>query len=286
MKRARITEQALQTCLAIHQQVLLGAEVVRDPAALYLQEMLQRSAGDSEHWRTSWQTYLLQRLDTASPVHYQQSILLWLMLFLEADEVEQVAQHVLHHYQNGSLPQQTYSLRFLTTLSRDLSDLRYLRYLSDLRSFLLTEKVAEKASLSLDGATPSTTIDYLTLIMGRLLQMPEAGEPEMQFQEIQKLIRKTLTCLAVNSGNDEIAGAVADGLRSLPARTANEIHFVRQNALEIPDKRLRRACVKALATARPRDEQAWEEVKRCQASTDVEIQRVAKTVLKRRERSG
>jgi len=364
-ERNRKTEHVLEACLSIQQEVLACAEEVRYPVGLYIRDMLQRAASNPGQWRVIWQEYLLERLETASTISYQSSVLLWLILFPEADNLILLARRVLQQYQGDHISQQKRSTRFLATLSRDFRDFRdftyfrdlgylkdvkdfrylgdaryfrdfrdvgylkdlgylgylrdlrdlgylgdlidigdleylrnmgylgylrdlrylgylgYLGYLRDLRSIFLTKAVAEKVrDLLLTQDTPASA-ELLPLIMGRLLQMQEEGRPAVQFQEIQALTASALACLPVGSSADEIVRSVSDVVRSLPARTANEIHFVHQVALNTQDIRLRRACAWALLDARPGDEDAWKEIRQSQASTVEEIRRAAEVSVQR-----
>lgn len=151
-------------------------------------------------------------------------------------------------------------------------------------AILLTKEMAEKVRGMLSAQDTSTTAELLPLIMGRLLQMQEEGEPAAQFQEIQELAASTLACLPVGNGADEIVWSVSDVVSSLPTRTANEIHFVHQIALDSQDVRLRQACARALRSARPGDEGAWEEIRQCQTSMVEEMRNVAGEIVQRYNR--
>jgi len=132
-KRTHITESNIKDCLSIQEAILNCVSEVRYPAAMDLQAMVQRAANDPARWQEHWQSYLLEQLENAPYVHYQQVALLWIMLFPEKQNLEILKDCIINHYNSSHLPQQRYSRRFLSALSIDLRDSRYLIDLRDLR---------------------------------------------------------------------------------------------------------------------------------------------------------
>lgn len=149
---------------------------------------------------------------------------------------------------------------------------------------LLTQDIAEKAREMLPAQDAPTTVAILTIIVGRLLHMQENGDTVAQFQEIQKLAASALACLPAIDSTDEIATLVNDVIRSLPARTANEIHLAYQVALDSQGVHLKQVCAWALLSARPGDTSACEEIKDCQASTVEEVRKAAEKIVQRQSK--
>lgn len=135
-KKLRITDKDITSCLAIHQALLDCAEEASYPTALYLRIMLQRATGHPEQWQKIWQDYLGKQLEAGCYVNYQNSILLWALLFPDQSDAQSLANLILKHYSGSQITQQYYSQHFVALLSEDLGYLReqsYLRGLRDLR---------------------------------------------------------------------------------------------------------------------------------------------------------
>ncbi len=142
--KQQVREQSIDECLSIHQTILDCAEETIYPTHMHLLAMLQRTTAHPDlSWSQTWQSYLLEQLNTGPAISYQEMVLLWTMLF--PAQLQPLADTLLKHYMTTSDPRQQYAQRFLISLSpdltglidlRDLRDLRYLRhlrYLIDLR---------------------------------------------------------------------------------------------------------------------------------------------------------
>ncbi|HEY1348226.1 MAG TPA: NACHT domain-containing protein [Ktedonobacteraceae bacterium] len=141
-----ITEQQVETCLAIHKTLLLCAEEVNYPLAVHLLAMLQRAVQQADRpWSQVWQRYLLEQMENGEYLSYQQAIYLWNALFPGA-QLHPLVQVLLSHAAAAGSVRQRYARRFFASFadywlylsdmlnlrdmgeSMGLSDLRYPRY--------------------------------------------------------------------------------------------------------------------------------------------------------------
>ncbi|MGH2506128.1 MAG: NACHT domain-containing protein [Ktedonobacteraceae bacterium] len=148
--KGHITEQQIDACLTIHQQLLSCAEEARYPTSLHLLAMLQAIAAQPEQeWSHVWQTYLLQQLNTAHYIHYQECVFLWNALF-PPSQLPQLTEYILNHFNTPQSNQQLYAQRILSSLASylsDLSNLTALRYLSDLSNLKYLRKLLDSRDL-------------------------------------------------------------------------------------------------------------------------------------------
>ena len=326
-KRTQITPQNIKLCIDIHQTLLDCAEEAKYPMALHICTMLQQASeqatGAPKPWQEIWQNYMKKQLDTGGYVSYQQAALLWTMLFLEERDLQPLADHVLTDYHSSQTPNERYSQRFLSLLSFDWRDLRYLiglrdwrdwrdlrylrylryliglrdlrdlRYLRDwrdwrdlryLRYLLLTKDVTEPACIALSSQGCAPDIDLLTILMGRLLQLQENDETGPVVEaEVHMLANAALRCLTIGSIDAEIRESALDVIRYLPMRTESEVQFVWQVVSRATERNIYDACAYALGRARPKDNKAWEALSQEQTSQVKEIRQAVASVLQRRK---
>jgi hypothetical protein len=149
---------------------------------------------------------------------------------------------------------------------------------------MLNEDVAEKARTVLLSQGNSPNIDLLATLMGRILQVQEKDETGQQIEEeVQRLATVALDYLTRGNMADTVYETALDIVRSLPARTANEIRFVWQIIQGTTEPRIFTACAQALATAEPTDAAAWKEIEQGMASPVLEIKEAVEAVLQRRK---
>jgi hypothetical protein len=151
------------------------------------------------------------------------------------------------------------SWRYLQGLQveRYLRYLRYLQGLQDLQAALLTHEVAEKAKRHLPATNPIQHVDLLTILLGRILHIQETGEmSDAVYDEVRGIVE---TALASTASTDiaDVQQTALDILRTLPARSANEIVFVLQLAENTTDKNVQAACAHVLKQAAPVTFNAW-----------------------------
>ncbi len=128
-----ITEQDITACLNIHSTLLNCAEEASYSIAMHIVSLLQTSALHST-WQQTWQHYLLDQLDSGCYVYYQETALLWAMLFPSKQDLNLLASHILAHYDGSSILLQQSVQRFIALLCNDLKDLKDLDDLNDLRT--------------------------------------------------------------------------------------------------------------------------------------------------------
>jgi len=87
---------------------------------------------------------------------------------------------------------------------------------------------------------------------------------------------------AVNDSDPLVRDAALDLLRSLPARTIEEIALVRRIVEGIPDQHSRKMCAYSLRDASPVDDQAWQELEQGHTSTVPEVREAVAEAMKRR----
>jgi len=142
---------------------------------------------------------------------------------------------------------------------RTMEGLRCFRMMRDLRDFqrlLLTSKSAEKAMKQLSTCAPSENVEVLTILLGRVLQIQEAGEEGPTIEsEVQQLIQSVLK-EPVSTSDDKVYEIVLNIIRALPCRSANEVKFVLLLA-EQTDAQVQQACASALEQAWPNSPEAW-----------------------------
>jgi hypothetical protein len=121
--------------------------------------------------------------------------------------------------------------------------------------------------------------------MGRILQVQEKDEMGKEVEaEVQGLATVALGYLELESADTEVFEAAQDVLRSLPARTTDEIQFVWQIVGRTADSRVHAACAGALLSARPKDSGTWRELKKGKTSHVKEVRDAVEKVLKQRIR--
>ena len=255
-KTRRATEREIDSCLNIHRTLLDCAEEVRYPTTMHLLKMLQASASHPDpSWQNIWQNYLLQQLNSGRYSAYQEVVLLWVLLFPEKHEQEQLKSVLLRHYTSDGTSIQRYAQHFIVTLSIDLRDLRDL---------ILTQDVAKKAIRKLStiaqiSISQEEQVELLTILLGRLLQLIETEKIESVVeQEIQTLISVVYPAFT-STGDDEVDEAARDVLRYLPARSAKEIEYALQlvKGVTVTDRFTQKALVEALKYASPKDDEEW-----------------------------
>lgn len=377
-----ITKRDIEECLSVQQIILNNADILRYPFILYIKSMLQKSIGDLVRWKDTWQSYLLEQLDITSYIHYQQIVLLWVLLFPKKQDLEILAERILLHFNSSSSSQKRYSYRFLLTLIddlrecrylkfprdlglgypkishrrsvygeerdvRDIKNIRHIRYIRDLlnlaplydgasdeihrylafftfgnifrdnfthiaymdvrqkgaymipiknidpinksikilRDLLLNPNIAEKVRTDLLSQSDSAFItDQLTILMGRVLQVQETGEAGQQTdEEVQRFAAVALNYLVrkdVNAGAHEVA---LDILRSLPACTAHDIRSLWQIIQGTTETRIITACLQALSSDIPKEDNAWMEIEQGKISPVEQVREVVKAILASRK---
>lgn len=128
-----IAEDDIDACVLIHEALLACAEEVTYPITIHIQHMLQASENDPANWHSIWQDYLLNQLNSGHYVSYQESALLWAMLFPSEQEQKKLATIVMNHINNDSHLVQCYGLRLMSSLTIDLRNLRNLMQLRESR---------------------------------------------------------------------------------------------------------------------------------------------------------
>ena len=250
----RSVNEDLPECLAIQQELLASAEEVRYPTVLYLLAMLEAShTHPDQTWQDIWQTYLLQQISTATPnpyVYYQEIVLFWESLFPEKHDLRRVVELLSADYTQGKEPYNRFAQRFLATISGDWRDWRDWR---DWQDTFLVAMTAKQAIQSLPTADETEAIDLCTILLGRVLQIQETNESAQAIvEETQRIVETARQALAKTSSiQKELREALLDILRYLPARSGEEIAFVRQLAENSVDQEVQQALVQALRSARP-----------------------------------
>lgn len=134
------TARKLADCLDIHQALLASAEEAAYPAAAHFLRLLEHSSAHPDQpWQQVWQAYLAEQMTSGSSTAYQESALLWAMLFPAQPDLQTLAARLLADLQHERDPAQRFAQRFLVTVAfdlRDLRDLRDLNYMSYLRDYL------------------------------------------------------------------------------------------------------------------------------------------------------
>ena len=134
LKSRPVTEKDIETCLAIHWDLLQCAEEVSYPTAYHLLRMLQTSVNLLDQpWQQIWQDYLSAQLVDGQYIDYQECALLWAVLFPELQEQQKLADLLTQHYYSQIPILKRLAHRFIANLYLDLRDLRYLRYSRYLR---------------------------------------------------------------------------------------------------------------------------------------------------------
>jgi hypothetical protein len=162
-------------------------------------------------------------------------------------------------------------------------DSRYLRSVKAMDVLLLTDRVAVRARQLLDTTDMAVWKDALILLLGRVLQVQESDTANGSVeQEIQEIVKMTLTP-SLREGNPECQEIILEIVRSLPARTNDEIRFVLQTAGSTNDTQIQNFCAFALRRARPDTEEGWQALE-SGLKSDLEVIRLAaKEALKRKK---
>jgi hypothetical protein len=115
----------IDKCVSIEQTLLECAEEVSYPSTMHLLEMLRRSRQEAgQPWFEIWKTYLLEQLDTANYINYQEVALLWNKLFL-GRRLQPLANSILQHYTSDGKITTKYAYRFISYV---LGNFRYFQY--------------------------------------------------------------------------------------------------------------------------------------------------------------
>ena len=261
-KTARISEQAIDSCLCIHQSLLDWAEEVTYPTATLLLALLAQSAAQPEQsWQEIWKNSLERELAAKSYISYQQAGMLWTTLFIDETDQRRLARLLLDQYNNAQEPLYRYALRFFTNIMEDLRYLRYIRYIRDLRylrDLIFTQDVTEKAKDRLSSIVDrSEQVDLLSILLGRALQIVEVEEKGKQVEsEVEEIVQRVYPTFTATS-DGLVREAALDILRYLPSRSASEIRYVLNLAEQTIDQQIWQACARALRYANPETEDAW-----------------------------
>ena len=291
-KRKTILEQDIVSCQKIQQDLLDAAEEVCYPAETHLLQMVQRAhANTNSDWRSTCLAYLRERMETGTYIDYQLCAQLWSVLFTGQSAQQDLATLLLQHLHKNTIHQRC-ARRFMMIVVSALRDLRYLRYLrylrdlsylsdlSDLSDLLLTDQTITELELYLSNCIEIEQPELLSLLLGRVLQIQEAKEmgPKME-QELQRIVQAALP-FALSSG--DARDVVLDILRSLPARTEQEIAFILNLARDTQDDGIKSACAQALEYSRPASEGAWKELEQARTFSVVVVREAVEGRLRRR----
>ena len=285
-KTARLSEQAIDSCLRIQQSLLDCAEEVTYPTATLLLSLLTQSAAHPEQsWQEAWKNSLERELSTKSYINYQQAAQLWTTLFIDDKNQQMIAHILIDNYINNRSLLYRYALRFFTNITedlrnlRDFRDFRYLRnlrnlrdlrdlrnlgnlgnlrYLRYLRYLIFTQDVTAEAMNRLTAITnQSEQVDLLSILLGRILQIAEANEKgesvEREVRQVVQYVYPTFTA----SSDPLVSDAALDILRYLPVRSANESRYVLSLVEQASEQQIWQACALALQYADPETEEAW-----------------------------
>ncbi len=137
-------------------------------------------------------------------------------------------------------------------------DSRYLRALKSLDMLLLTGRVASRALHILRNAELAEQRDALLVLLGRVLQIQEAGARDSAAaQEVREIVDTVIPLLS-QEGESEYQEIILEIVRSLPARTGGEIGFILRLAERTGSALIQHACAIALKRARPTAEEGWD----------------------------
>jgi hypothetical protein len=161
-------------------------------------------------------------------------------------------------------------------------DSRYLRNIKSLDVLLLTERVAARALQLLQGNEGAEQRDVLLVLLGRVLQVQEAEvRGDAVEQEVQAIIEAVLNRFS-QEGERDHQEIILEIVRSLPARTEEEIGFILHLAGQTGSEHIQNACAIALKRARPTTERGWDALE-AGRRLDVEaIRRAIDEVARRR----
>jgi hypothetical protein len=209
----------------------------------------------------------------------------------------------LPYPQNLRTTQESLYLRYLRDLGdlrdieilRDIKNLqnlkriRDLRDLHDLRDRLLTREVAETTVKRLPPNCPvpadqSEYIELLTILLGRILHILEAGEMGDAIEAELQQIAQTAEFGFTATDNNESCEAILEIMRYLPARSMNEIKSVLRLAGENRDTRIQQACAVALRRSVPCTPDAWHMLESALHTKVLVISVAVKERLERRKR--
>ena len=167
---------------------------------------------------------------------------------LRAVQVLQTLQ-VLRVLPDGRIPRNRLTRQLLRPLTAQ-------KDLAELVKRLLTQENTAKAIQRLTRSDSAESLDLLTILLGRLLQIRGADESDEAIeQELQRLAHAA--CAALVTADFEKTEVGLTIVRSLPARSAKEIRFVTRLAEETADEGVQRACAQSLQNSVPRDSEAW-----------------------------
>ncbi len=118
--------------------------------------------------------------------------------------------------------------------------------------------------------------------MGRLLHIQEGMNTTGNAIECetQEIVQKVCEVLAVTKV-DEVRKAALNVLWYLPARTANEINYIRQLAEGTTDQDVRNGCAYSLGFANPRTQGAMDARLTVKQSSVEAVRKAAEEALKR-----
>ncbi len=238
------TNEDIQACIRIHKTLLDAAEEVRYLTYYQLLDMLRESHSRND-WRQIWQHTMSNTLQTGKYIDYQQTVLLWAMLFPQPESLTILAAKLKEHF-NATTALQRNAQRFFVALTEDLRDLR------DLRDLVLTQEIAEKVMLALPVSDRVQYVDMLIILLGRVLQIQtthDENNASAEFEETQRIALCAKNNF-VSATNDEVKEAALDIIRYLPVRTADELTFVIQFAEAPSENAIQKACGEALRYAR------------------------------------
>ncbi len=288
-----VAERDIDACLEIHNTLLDCAREARYPTATLLLDLLAIGVNASTPWQQAWQTHLLAQLDTGHYLNYQQIALFWTMLFPEKQEMQILTNHILMHYSGTEITVRRNAECFISSLSMNLVDLKYLGYLGylvDLKYLvenLLTREVAEQARKSILSSDLVRAVNMLKILLGRIIQIKDSGATDSNTKkEVQDIIASAKDGHAMQ-GDDEVKEAALDILRYLPVRSADEIRDVIQLAESATDGDLRQAYASSLRRARPGkdDADAWKELEVGRKSHVDEVREAAESVFEQAKRN-
>ena len=98
--------------------------------------------------------------------------------------------------------------------------------------------------------------ELLTLLLGRVLQIQEAGEPDAETaQEVRDIVQAAQPYYA--TADSDTQEAALDILCYLPARSEHEIVYVLDLAQQTRDDEMQQAYAHALEYAEPATDAAW-----------------------------
>ena len=146
-----------------------------------------------------------------------------------------------------------------------------------LQDTFLVAGITEQAIQLLVAADATEAADLSTILTGRLLYMQETKESGQA--EIQRIVETVRQMLAkAGSTEKELHETLLDILRCLPARTGDEIAFVRQLAENTTDQEQHEALLVALSRTRP-DKDALPVLQAATASLDAQVAKAAQAAL-------